>query len=54
MPVKTVDYDFNNRIFQMVFYDLNQMLPENAEKLIDFYKLWAELRYDQKIPGSQT
>ena len=54
MPVKTVDYDFNNRIFQMVFYDLNQMLPENAEKLIDFYKLWAELRYDQKIPSRQN
>lgn len=53
MPVKTVDYDFNNRIFQMVFYDLNQMPPENAEKLIDFYKLWAGLRYDQKIPSRQ-
>lgn len=54
MPIKTVDYDFNNRIFQMVFYDLNQIPPENAEKLIDFYKLWAGLRYDQKIPSRQN
>lgn len=51
MPVKTVDYDFNNRIFQMVFYDLNHPPPENAEKLVDFYKLWADLRNGQKIPS---
>ena len=54
MPVKTVDYDFNNRIFQMVFYDLNQMPPENTEKLVDFYKLWAGLRHNQKIPSRQN
>ena len=50
-PVKTVDYDFNNRVFQMNFYDLNKSTPANAGKLIDFYNLWEDLRHDQKIPN---
>ena len=53
-PVKTVDYDFNNRIFQMNFFDLEQSPPDNSGKLKDFYKLWSDLRHDQKIPSRKN
>jgi hypothetical protein len=50
-PIREFSYAVDAREFVMYFFPLNEVPPEEAKELRDFYELWSSLKGSKKIPS---